>query len=102
MTGLSLPDEAGRFMLILQRATLPRFASDNVGHCGGEQGRPAGQHRVFASSCRADSRRILPSTRSTTAPRRPPSSHPPPSNPHLLQVLPLQELAIRHRRLIGL
>jgi hypothetical protein len=29
MTGLSLPDEAGHFMLILQRATLPRFASDN-------------------------------------------------------------------------
>ena len=28
MTGLSLPDEAGHFMLILQRAT-PRFASDN-------------------------------------------------------------------------
>jgi hypothetical protein len=29
MTGLSLPDEAGHFMLILQRAPLPRFASDN-------------------------------------------------------------------------
>jgi hypothetical protein len=29
MTGLSLPDEAGHFMLILQRATLSRFASDN-------------------------------------------------------------------------
>ena len=29
MTGLSLPDEAGHCMLILQRATLPRFASDN-------------------------------------------------------------------------
>ena len=29
MTELSLPDEAGHFMLILQRATLPRFASDN-------------------------------------------------------------------------
>ena len=29
MTGLSLHDEAGHFMLILQRATLPRFASDN-------------------------------------------------------------------------
>jgi len=29
MTGLSLPDEAAHFMLILQRATLPRFASDN-------------------------------------------------------------------------
>ena len=29
MTGLSLPDEAGHFMLILQRATLPRFASAN-------------------------------------------------------------------------
>ena len=29
MTGLSLPDEAGQFMLILQRVMLPRFASDN-------------------------------------------------------------------------
>ena len=29
MTGLSLPDEAGDFMLILQWATLPRFASAN-------------------------------------------------------------------------
>ena len=28
MTGLSLPDEAGHFMLILQRATISRFASD--------------------------------------------------------------------------
>jgi len=29
MTELSLPDEAGHFMLIVQRAMLPRFASDN-------------------------------------------------------------------------
>ena len=28
MNGLSLPDEAGQFMLILQRATLLRLASD--------------------------------------------------------------------------
>ena len=41
MTGLSLPDEAGHFMLILQRATVPRFASDNRMSGTAEENRPS-------------------------------------------------------------
>ena len=43
MTGLSLPDEAGHFMLILQRATLPRFASDNRMSGTAEENKAVGQ-----------------------------------------------------------
>ena len=46
MTGLSLPDEAGHFMLILQRATLPRFASDNRMSGTAEENKAVGQGSI--------------------------------------------------------